>query len=198
MSLNLLLDKIKQKKVIISVIGLGRVGLPLLSVLANAGFKVLGVDVDEIKLDSIKNSICPFFDPPLQEDLKKSISSGNLTVSNKISNDIDVIIVTVGTPSSIEGSVDYSQLYSAMNEVCSINLSGKLIILRSTLPPKTTHDIIIPLLENKTDLKCGNDFALAVCPERILEGKAIKEIHDLPEIIGGINEISSKLASEVF
>lgn len=199
MPLNLLLDKIKQKKAIISVIGLGRVGLPLLSVLANAGFKVLGVDIDEKKLNSIKNSICPFFDPPLQEDLKKSVSSGNLTVSNKIlNNKVDVIIVTVGTPTSIEGSVDYSQLYAAMNEVCSINLSGKLIILRSTLPPKTTQDIIIPLLENKTNLKCGNDFALAVCPERILEGKAIKEIHDLPEIIGGINEISNKLAAEVF
>jgi len=199
MPLNLLLDKIKQKKAIISVIGLGRVGLPLLSVLANAGFKVLGVDIDEKKLNSIKNSICPFFDPPLQEDLKKSVSSGNLIVSNKIlNNKVDVIIVTVGTPTSIEGSVDYSQLYAAMNEVCSINLSGKLIILRSTLPPKTTQDIIIPLLENKTNLKCGNDFALAVCPERILEGKAIKEIHDLPEIIGGINEISNKLAAEVF
>jgi len=199
MPLNLLLDKIKQKKTTISVIGLGRVGLPLASVLANAGFKVLGIDIDERKLDSIKNSICPFFDPPLQEDLKNSISSGNLTVSNKIlDSNVNVVILTVGTPTSIEGSVDYSQLYAAINEVCSITLSGKLIVLRSTLPPKTTQEIIIPLLENKTNLKCGEDFALAVCPERILEGKAIKEIHDLPEIIGGVNEISNKIAQELF
>jgi UDP-N-acetyl-D-mannosaminuronic acid dehydrogenase len=73
-----------------------------------------------------------------------------------------------------------------------------LIILRSTLPPKTTEEIIIPLLENKTKLECGKDFALAVCPERILEGKAIKEIHDLPEIIGGVNEVCNNIAKEIF
>ena len=151
MPLNLLLDRIREKKVTIAILGLGRVGLPLSSVLANAGFNVLGIDVDSKRLDSVRNSICPFFDPPLQENLKKSIDSGNLTVSNKIADtNVDVIILTVGTPSSQEGSVDYSQLYTALNEVCSIELSNKIIILRSTLPPKTTQDIIIPFLEHKT------------------------------------------------
>ena len=197
--LNSLLDKIKNKKAIICVVGLGRVGLPLSSVLANTGFNVVGIDVDGGKLESIRKAISPFFDPPLQENLEKSVKSGRLLVSKTISgNNVDVIILTVGTPASMEGSVDYSQLYSAINEICSIDLLGKLIILRSTLPPKTTEDVIIPLLENKTNLKCGTDFALAVCPERILEGKAIKEIHDLPEIIGGVNELSNSLAKEVF
>ena len=196
--LNLLIDKIQNKQAVFVVIGLGRVGLPLSSVLANSGLNVIGIDVDENKLESIRNSKCPFFDPPLQESLEKSISSGRLTVSNTLQDKVDVIFLTVGTPSSMEGSVDYSQLYTAIDEICSINLLQKLIILRSTLPPKTTEDIIIPLLENKTNLKCGKDFALAVCPERILEGKAIKEIYDLPEIIGGVNEISNKIAKEVF
>jgi len=199
MPLNILLEKIKQKQAVISIIGLGRVGLPLSSVLANSGFKVIGIDVNENRLDSIRNKICPFFDPPLEENLKKSITSGNLTVSNKIPQDsIDVIILTVGTPTSTEGAVDYSQLYAAINEVCLTDLRERLIILRSTLPPKTTEEIIIPLLENKTKLECGKDFALAVCPERILEGKAIKEIHDLPEIIGGVNEVCNNIAKEVF
>ena len=106
MPLNTLLEKIKQKQAVISIIGLGRVGLPLSSVLANSGFKVIGIDVDEKRLDSIRNKICPFFDPPLEENLKKSITSGNLTVSNKIPPDnIDVIILTVGTPTSTEGTV---------------------------------------------------------------------------------------------
>ena len=196
--LNLLIDKIRDEQAVFVVVGLGRVGLPLSSVLANSGFNVIGIDVDENKLESIRNSKCPFFDPPLQESLEKSISSGRLTVSKTLQDKVDVIFLTVGTPSSTEGSVDYSQLYTAIDEICSINLLQKLIILRSTLPPKTTEDIIIPLLENKTNLKCGKDFALAVCPERILEGKAIKEIYDLPEIIGGVNEISNKIAKEVF
>ena len=196
--LNLLIDKIQNKQAVFVVIGLGRVGLPLSSVLANSGLNVIGIDVDENKLESVRNSKCPFFDPPLQESLEKSISSGRLTVSKTLQEKVDVIFLTVGTPSSMEGSVDYSQLYAAIDEICSINLLQKLIILRSTLPPKTTEDVIIPLLENKTNLKCGKDFALAVCPERILEGKAIKEIYDLPEIIGGVNEISNKIAKEVF
>jgi len=196
--LNLLIDKIRDGQAVFVVVGLGRVGLPLSSVLANSGFNVIGIDVDENKLESIRNSKCPFFDPPLQESLEKSISSGRLTVSKTLQDKVDVIFLTVGTPSSMEGLVDYSQLYTAIDEICSINLLQKLIILRSTLPPKTTEDIIIPLLENKTNLKCGKDFALAVCPERILEGKAIKEIYDLPEIIGGVNEISNKIAKEVF
>jgi UDP-N-acetyl-D-mannosaminuronic acid dehydrogenase len=196
--LNSLLVKIQNKKAVICVIGLGRVGLPLTSVLANSGFNVLGIDVNEEKIELIKKSVCPFYDPLLEEDLKKSVSSGRLTVSKTISDNVDVIFLTVGTPASMEGSVDYSQLYAAIDEICSGNIFGKLIIFRSTLPPKTTEEIIIPMLEKKTGIKCGKDFALAVCPERILEGKAIKEIYDLPEIIGGVNKISSELAKEVF
>ncbi len=197
-SLDVLIDKIKNKNATICVIGLGRVGLPLASVLTNSGFSVLGIDIDEQKLEMIRKSVCPFYDPPLQENLKKSVGSGKLTVSTTISDSkIDVIILTVGTP-SMEGSADYSQLYSAINEICTNDIFGKLIILRSTLPPKTTEEIIIPILEKKTNLQCGKDFALAVCPERILEGKAIQEIYDLPEIIGGVNEISNNIAKEVF
>jgi len=198
-NLEKLLVKVKEKNATIAILGLGRVGLPLTSVLANTGFSVIGIEIDENRLESIKNSICPFYDPPLQENLEKAIKTGKFAVSKTISDKkIDVIFLTVGTPASMEGTVDYSQLHTAINEICSIDIMGKLIIFRSTLPPKTTEDIIIPMLEKNTELKCGKDFALAVCPERILEGKAIQEIYDLPEIIGGINEISNKIAKEVF
>ena len=70
--------------------------------------------------------------------------------------------------------------------------------MRSTLPPRTTTDIIIPFIENKTGLIAGNDFQLAVCPERILEGQAVKEIHELSEIVGGINQTSNDIVTEIF
>ena len=89
-------------------------------------------------------------------------------------------------------------MYGALEEISNINIKDKMIILRSTMPPKTTEDIIIPYLEDKSSLKCGIDFGLAVCPERILEGKAVKELFELPEIIGGINKISTEIAKEVF
>ena len=200
MTLEDLLVKTKNRDTIIAVIGLGRVGLPLASVLANSGFKISGVDANQSRLESIKKGVCPFYDPPLQENLEKAISSGNVSVVKNISesNLPDIIFFTVGTPSSGEGTVDYSQLYGALEEISNINIKDKMIILRSTMPPKTTEDIIIPYLEDKSSLKCGIDFGLAVCPERILEGKAVKELFELPEIIGGINKISTEIAKEIF
>jgi len=194
------MDKVRNQNAVISVLGLGRVGLPLATVFANSGFKVIGVDNNSDRLESIKKGECPFYDPQLQENLNACSSTGNLsTVLNFDKNvQADVIFITVGTPNTEKNNVDYSQLYSALQEVCQINLKDKIIIMRSTMPPKTTDDIIIPFIEFNSNLKAGIDFAIAVCPERILEGQAIKEIQELPEIIGGVNEISNNIAAELF
>ena len=196
-----LIQKIIEKKSIVGILGLGRVGLPLATVFATKGIKVKGIEVNHEIVESIKKSKCPFHDPPLQENLDKAIKLNNLQVIEKINetdNDVDVFIITVGTPVTADNSVDYSQLFSALEEICKINLKEKMVIFRSTMPPKTTVDIIIPLIENKTGLIAGKDFAIGVCPERILEGKAIKEIFELPEIIGGINKDSDEIATQLF
>lgn len=196
-----LLKKLQNKEAIICVVGLGRVGLPLASVFANTGFKVIGIDVNKTRVESVINSKSPFHDPALQESLAKAIKSGKMQVFTDLKNVrdyIDLIIVTVGTPNTSDNNVDYSQLYSSLDEICTQDLHEKFIILRSTMPPGTTMEIVIPYLEHRTGLECGKDFMLAVCPERILEGHAIREINELPEIIGGINEFSNKLAAELF
>ena len=196
-----LLDKVKEKKATICILGLGRVGLPLASVFASKGIDVVGIDINEERLTSIRSGKCPFYDPILQENMDISCSSGKLTVESdlgKIKDRIDVIIVTVGTPTTLGNSVDYSQVYTALEEVCKVDLRNKIVVMRSTLPPRTTTDIIIPFIENKTGLIAGSDFHIAVCPERILEGQAVKEIQELPEIIGGINQISNDIVTEVF
>ena len=182
--MSILLEKVKNKSAVISILGLGRVGLPLASVFSTKGLRVIGVDINETRLSSIKNGVCPFYDPALQENLNESKKLGMLEVVNdleKVKDEIDILIVTVGTPTTEGNSVDYSQVYTALEEISKVNLKDKIIIMRSTLPPKTTVEIIIPFLENKTGLKLGEDFHLAVCPERILEGRAVKEIHQLPE-----------------
>lgn len=195
-----LLEKVRAKKATSCVLGLGRVGLPLSAVFANRGLKVIGIDINEERLQSIKNSKCPFYDPHLQEHLEKALKSGNLTLQRDLRNvehPIDVIIVTVGTP-TIDNSIDYSQVYSALKEISTLDLKGKMVIFRSTMPAKTTEEIIIPFLENSSSLKCGVDFGVAMCPERILEGKAMQELHELPEIIGGFNKICNDIAAELF
>jgi UDP-N-acetyl-D-mannosaminuronic acid dehydrogenase len=196
-----LLDKVKNKTAVIAVLGLGRVGLPLASVFSTKKIRVIGVDINEERLSSIKNGKCPFYDPALQENLNESKEIGMLEVANdleKVKNLVDCIIVTVGTPTTQGNSVDYSQVFTALEEVCKVNLRDKIVIMRSTLPPKTTTEIIIPYIESKTGLKAGKDFQIAVCPERILEGRAVKEIHELPEIVGGINQISNDIVTELF
>jgi len=196
-----LLKKIQNLEANICVVGLGRVGLPLASIFADRGLKVMGVDVDKKRVESITNQKSPFHDPALQEILEKVTKSGNLRAFDSfkaIKDNVDVIIITVGTPNTLENNIDYSQLYSSLDEISTINLRNKFVIFRSTMPPTTTTEILIPYLENKTQLKCGNDFLIAVCPERILEGHALKEINELPEVIGGFDEFSNRLATELF
>lgn len=196
-----LIDKIKDKKVVIVVIGLGRVGLPLASVFANCGIKVIGIEKDEKRAESISKAVCPFHDPPLQENLEKAISLGNLHLKNQLENineDFDIIFITVGTPNTLENTIDYSQLYAALDDISKVSLKEKIIVLRSTLPPNTTEEIVIPFFESKSGLKCGQDFWLAFCPERILEGRAITELKELPEIIGGVNEHTNNLITALF
>jgi len=196
-----LLEKVRNHNAVVCVLGLGRVGLPLATILAVRGVKVIGIDVNNDRLKSIRDSKCPFHDIPVQENLEKAIKLGNLIVDNNLKqfrDSVDIIFVTVGTPTTTDNRVDYSQLYAALNEACNINMKGKMIVLRSTLPPKTTTDIVIPFLEYKTSMKAGTDFGVAMCPERILEGQAIKELHELPEIVGGINDISNQIVTELF
>jgi len=192
---------VKKQKAVVCVLGLGRVGLPLATILAVRGVKVIGIDINNERLSSIRNSKCPFHDIPVQETLEKAINLGNLDVDSnlyKFKDSIDIIFVTVGTPTTNDNRVDYSQLYAALNEISNINMKDKLIILRSTLPPNTTSDIVIPFLESKSSMKAGTDFGVAMCPERILEGQAIKELHELPEIVGGVNMITNDIVTELF
>ena len=196
-----LLQKVRNREEVIGVLGLGRVGLPLASVFASSGVKSIGIDNNLEILDSIRKGKCPFFDPPLQENLEKAIQSGNLKVEDdlkKVINDIDIIFVTVGTPKTTENSIDYSQLYSALDNICTGDIQGKLIVMRSTMAPNTTVEIVIPFLEHKTGKKAGQDFAVVVCPERILEGRAVQELQELPEIIGSTNDICREIATELF
>jgi UDP-N-acetyl-D-mannosaminuronic acid dehydrogenase len=192
---------VKERTVVVCVVGLGRVGLPLAVAFAYAGLKVVGIDTSKERVQSIRLGKSPFYDPLLQEKLARVANSQNFAVYDDINDDVDkvnAIILTVGTPMSANNRVDYNQLYSALQEITRINIKSKALIIRSTIPPRTMVDIIQPFLENKTGLKAGVDFALSVCPERILEGRAMIELYELPEIVGGVNVISSEITGELF
>jgi UDP-N-acetyl-D-mannosaminuronic acid dehydrogenase len=192
-----LIERVKNNDFTLGVVGMGRVGLPLALVFAQSGVRVIGIDKDEDYVEKLKRGEKPFHEAGIEELL----SLPNFTPTTKLQQGVrqsDILILCVGTPLTQGYNPDYSQLYSALSEIAEVPIEGKLIIIRSTVPPGTLEDRVVPFLEKKTDLTAGKDFGVAVCPERIVEGKAIKEIKELPEIIGGIDQVSIEIVAQLF
>jgi len=192
-----LAEKVKRGDSVVGVVGIGRVGLPLALVLAKSGQRVIGIDKNKDYVEKLKRSEKVFCEAGIEEllNLKNFTPTTDMQPALQES---DILILCVGTPLTHSYSPDYSQLYSALSEIAKVSLEGKLIIIRSTVPPGTMEDRVIPFLEKSTGLIAGVHFAVASCPERIVEGRAIEEIKQLPEIIGGINAISTEIAAELF
>lgn len=194
-------SRIRNGNVVISVVGLGRVGLPLAVAFAHRGLFVIGVDKNEDAVSSVSRGKAPFHYPEIEQWLGDAISRGRLRVTLSVAEAVkqsDVVVVTVGTPTGSQFQLDYSQIQSAFRDLARAGLKDKAVIVRSTSVPGTLVGIILPLLMKETGLKPETDFALAVCPERILEGQAHRELFVLPEIIGGVGNLSSNIASELF
>ena len=187
-----------EKDKTISVIGIGRVGLPLSLTLADAGFKVFGIDIDKKLVENLNNKKMPFMETGAQELLERYIN-------NKFIPRLDFeklaeskyIIISLGTPVDEHLNPNYSQIDSVKKILADNMQKEQTIILRSTVSPGTTN-YLKDFLQKKTGLICGKGFYLAFCPERIAEGKAIKEIKEIPQIIGGIDKESSEKAKELF
>jgi UDP-N-acetyl-D-mannosaminuronic acid dehydrogenase len=196
-----IVEKIGSNKATVCVLGLGRVGLPLSVVLANSGLNVIGVDIDREKVIKISRGEAPFRENKLEESLRRALESKKFEATTESIRGLaraDIILVTVGTPITTQYYMDYSQLHGALEEILGGSLAMKAIGFRCTLIPGTLSNLVIPFLEEKSGLKAGVDFALAMCPERILEGHAIEELYRLPEIVGGVNDVSNAIFTELF
>lgn len=193
-----LLEKVKNNNFTLAVIGLGRVGLPLATVFASSNVKTIGFDIDRDLIKKISEGTPSFHEPGLRELLRRVIKRW-LVVTTNVDEifDADVLIVTVGTPLTKDLQPDHTQLLSALKPLARPSLKGKVVVIRSTTSPGTLEEIVKPVLE-KGGLKAGVDFGLVACPERIAEGRAIEELRTLPEIVGGIDSISSKIVGEIF
>jgi nucleotide sugar dehydrogenase len=186
----------------IVVLGLGYVGLTLSLVLSEEGFFVTGVDSDKSKVDKLRNKKSYVYEKGISKILNDQLGK-NFIPTTEIPNEGDVYIISVGTPvTNNKNRKSPKPILGYIKEI-SIQVGkkltpGNLVILRSTVPIGLSRDFIIPLLEKHSQLKCGNDFHLAFAPERTAEGKAISELRELPQIIGGINEESAHAAAALF
>jgi UDP-N-acetyl-D-mannosaminuronic acid dehydrogenase len=181
----------------ILVIGLGRVGLPLLLYLEKKKFNLIGLDTNETLINNLKKKILPFREKGCKILLKKSKANFVSNYEKLNPKTFRYIFITVGTPlrENIEVNLDYINL--VINNLTKFLLKGHVIILRSTVGPETT-EYFKKRIQGLTKLKFGKDIFLSFCPERIAENKALKELNEQPQIVGVEDNKTFKLVSKVF
>jgi UDP-N-acetyl-D-mannosaminuronic acid dehydrogenase len=194
-------EAIRKGEATVAVVGIGRVGLPLAISFATAGFKVIGVDRDQAHVDRVNSGQLPFVEIGAQPLLEKALSEGTFAATSEAETAIseaDAVVVTVGTPLGADLRADRSQVVAAIESWGHVLREGALVVMRSTLTPGTTDNLVAPALEKATGFTLGESLFVAFCPERIAEGKAMEELKSLPEIVGGVDAASTELAADLF
>ena len=178
----------------ISVIGgCGHVGLPLAASLSMAGATVFAYDIDPRAVEIVNSGKAPFFEESLDESIAKCINVKLFATTNSsVIENSDVVVMIVGTPLDVHLNPDPNAVVSAIGEVKHLLREEQLLILRSTVFPGVTRRIEA-LLESS-----GLNTPIAFCPERIVEGQAMKELSELPQIIGVRNEKAFVSAKRIF
>ena len=183
----------------LSVIGLGRVGLPLALCFADRGLRVLGIDHDPAILESLRDGRMPFAEAGTQELLHRVRASGRLELSDHAADAAraDDIVITIGTPSFSHVESDLRQVRAAVDDLLPLLRPGHGLILRSTIAPGTT-DFVAGYLEKRRGLRAGHEVYVAHAPERIAAGRFLTEIRTLPCIVGGVGSASTEHAAALF
>ena len=181
----------------IGIIGLGFVGLSFASVLASKGYSIIGVDTDKEKLEKIKNGIVPFYEPKLQSMLRRSLNVGLKISSNILAiKKCNLIFVTVGTPQKRNGEIDLTMIKNVTNKIGKLLSKTKhkpIIIIKSTVIPGTTQNVILPILQRISGKNVGKDFGLLTNPEFLRETMAVNDtLHPHVIVLGGDNDIFLK------
>ena len=190
-----LLEMIRSKTATVCVVGLGYVGIPLSVASAEAGFNVIGVDVDVNKVESVNRGICYVEDTYSERLLPSLVQSGKIRAVTKLQEAVpyaNVVIVAVPTPLDRTGAPDLSYLRTVAKGLSKLVSDYKLVILESTSYPGTTEDMFRPLME-KEGKKATVDFALVYSPERIDYGNAQFGVRNIPKVVGGIDAGSTRL-----
>jgi len=180
----------------ICVMGLGYIGLPTASTFATQGVHVVGVDVNPQVISTLRNGGLHIHEPGLRTLVQAALGSGNLTVSGKPEL-ADAFIIAVPTPFYDDKRADMRAVTSATEAIVPYLRKGNLVLLESTSPPRTTVDLLKPILE-KSGLRAGEDFYLAYSPERVLPGQILRELIENARVVGGVNPASSEAARDLY
>ena len=189
----------------VGVLGLGYVGTVCAACLARDGHDVLGVDTNESKVNALEAGQSPVLESGLDDLVKAGRKSGQLRGAMSLkdrSEDIDIFLVSVGTPSSSNGSTDLSHLLTAVSDLGSSLKNGKryqVVTVRSTVPPGTVRERVLPILEAQSKRKIGADLGLAMNPEFLREGSSIRDYDSASfDLCGAIDERSADVVKQLY
>ncbi|MGD2278778.1 MAG: nucleotide sugar dehydrogenase [Candidatus Omnitrophota bacterium] len=191
-------SRINGKKAIITVIGLGYVGLPIAVEFSKKGFTVNGLDTNKRRIKSLEKGISYINDIPSSE-VRKALAKKkfHVTADRKILKGSDVVIICVPTPLRKTKDPDISYIVHASRALRKEMKPGQLIVVESTTFPGTTRDVILPILE-KSGYRSDKDFYLAFSPERIDPGNKKYDLTNIPKVIGGITEKGTDLGKLLY
>jgi UDP-N-acetyl-D-mannosaminuronic acid dehydrogenase len=183
----------------VSVVGLGRVGLPLALSFAERGLDVVGIDNDPARLGAVREGRMPFEETGAQELLDGLQGSGRLSLSDRVADAARArhIVITLGTPSFSHIEIDMRDIRSALDDLLGVLAPGHSVILRSTVAPGTT-EFVAGYLAKHRDFQIGEEVFVAHAPERIAAGRFLEEIDTLPCIVGGVGARSGEVVGELF
>lgn len=181
----------------VAVVGFGYIGSCLGTALAERGTRVVALDSHASLIDDLRAGRCRTPEPGMAEALGAVRRQGRVrfTTDYAALSDVNVVVITVGTPTAADGTLLTGQLTAVCRELAPRLRRGQLVIVRSTVAPGVTRTLVVPLLE-ESGLVEGEDFGVAYCPERLAEGTALAEVRELPVVVGGCSESSGVAAAE--
>lgn len=194
-----LIKKIDEKTVKVGVVGLGYVGLPLAVEKAKSGFPTVGFDVQEEKVKSV-NAGHNYIGDVVDADLEKLVHAGMLRATSDFSEicSADFIAICVPTPLDEHQQPDISYVKSSAQEIAKYLKKNTMVVLESTTYPGTTEELVRPILEEGSGLKCGEDFYLGFSPERVDPGNRIYKTKNTPKVVGAVGQDAVEVIAHMY
>lgn len=194
-----LLKKIETKEIVVGVVGLGYVGLPLAVEKAKAGFKTIGFDVQEEKVKLV-NEGHNYIGDVVDKDLADLVKKGMLTATTDFSKikDVDFIAICVPTPLDEHQQPDISYVKGSCESVAKYLKKETMVVLESTTYPGTTEELMKPILEKESGLKCCEDFYLGFSPERVDPGNLVYKTKNTPKVVGAIGKDATEVIAKMY
>lgn len=196
---NRLLEKINKKEITVGVVGLGYVGLPLAVEKAMAGYNVIGFDIQSKKVENV-NAGVNYIGDVVDSDLKLLVEQNMLSATSDFTfvKDVDFIAICVPTPLDEHQQPDITYVKKSAIEIAKYLKKETIVVLESTTYPGTTEELILPILEGGSGLKCGEDFYLGFSPERVDPGNLIYKTKNTPKVVGGIGKDATEVIAQMY